>query len=255
MGEVDAALVTFRKALKLAPDIGVNPEVEVAKGLVENGRRSARTGNIEDALQAFRKASKLYPSIDIVPEVEVAKGLVAKGRKLGRNGEVQEAVKIFGKALKFDPNVKVNIEEETARALVQKGRSDVKAGRVKEAIAAYEKAQKVSPGYKISWVNWNSLCWNGCLWGHATDIMFACENAVNEAAGEEKVTPRDSRGVALAVTGDFESAIKDFKYYVEFGPKVRKPKKRISKRERWIEELESGGNPFTPSVLKDLRSE
>ena len=61
---------------------------------------------------------------------------------------------------------------------------------------------------------------------------------------------RDSRGVALALTGDLEGALKDFEAAVGvgFGGDAE-----IEQRRDWIEALRAGRNPITPEVLERLK--
>ena len=57
----------------------------------------------------------------------------------------------------------------------------------------------------------------------------------------------DSRGLARALTGNFQGAILDFKFYIE-----NSKSNDIVERQQWITELEAGKNPFTPEVLSAL---
>jgi regulator of sirC expression with transglutaminase-like and TPR domain len=77
--------------------------------------------------------------------------------------------------------------------------------------------------------------------------MFACENAVKLAPKDEDFI--NSRGLARALTGDFEGAIKDFEKFVEWTNNEEKK----AQRKGWIESLKKGENPFTDEVLKGLR--
>ena len=77
--------------------------------------------------------------------------------------------------------------------------------------------------------------------------MFACENAVKLAPKDEDII--NSRGLARALTGDFEGAIKDFEKFVEW----TNNEKDKAQRKGWIESLKKGENPFTDEVLEGLR--
>ena len=77
--------------------------------------------------------------------------------------------------------------------------------------------------------------------------MFACEKAV-------KLTPnygeiRRYRGLATALTGNYQGAIEDFQVLVE-SIEDEENKARV---EGWIETLKKGENPFTSEVLKELK--
>ena len=82
------------------------------------------------------------------------------------------------------------------------------------AITAYQQAQKLNPDLEISAQNWNILCWQGSLYGHAGDVIFACENAV--ALAPEHGGIIDSRGLARALTGDLKGAVADFRVFIKW---------------------------------------
>ena len=102
--------------------------------------------------------------------------------------------------------------------------------------------------YEISANDWNGLCWNGSLNGYASDVIFACEKAVALAPNDGAI--RDSRGLARALTGDFDGAIEDFQAYIDLADS---PDEMKNQRREWIEALERGENPFTEEVLESLR--
>jgi WD40 repeat protein len=98
------------------------------------------------------------------------------------------------------------------------------------------------------------FCWNGSVDGLAESVMAACERAVE--LDSDNARYRDSRGLARVLTGDFEGAIKDFESYIEWGQNQgRRFEERLRKRQDWIEQLETGHNPFDEAVLKELRQE
>jgi regulator of sirC expression with transglutaminase-like and TPR domain len=77
--------------------------------------------------------------------------------------------------------------------------------------------------------------------------MEACEQAV--AFDPEDGGIRDSRGLARALTGAIEEAIEDFQAFVDW---TDDEEKKVQ-RQRWIDGLRAGKNPFTPEVLEKLR--
>jgi hypothetical protein len=81
-----------------------------------------------------------------------------------------------------------------------------------------------------------------------TKSRRACEKAVELAPTDGGIA--DSRGLARALTGDIENAIKDFRFFIGQGVG-----RNFELREQWIVELEAGNNPFTEKVLEQLRSE
>lgn len=158
----------------------------------------------------------------------------------------------FQKALPLDPDF------EPAPVLVTKGEALVKEGKVKEAIAAYAQAQKLDPNFDISAKSWNTLCRYGSLHGHAKDVLFACDKAV--AIQPYNIEYRDSRGIARALTGNPKGAIEDFQAYIAWIDNLPSGSKddykdKKSQRQRWVDALKAGKNPFTDEELKRLLGE
>lgn len=94
----------------------------------------------------------------------------------------------------------------------------------------------------------NSLCWNGSLNGHAAQVLEYCDKAVALAPDDPGI--RDSRGLSLALVGDYSRAIMDFQFYVE---NAERNAREIEKRQQWISHLRAGNDPFTPEVLEQLQ--
>ena len=82
--------------------------------------------------------------------------------------------------------------------------------------------------------------------------MFACETAV--AMEPEHGSYQDSRGLAKALTGDFEGAIEDFNAYIIWQTENDNDQEEIALREAWIAALEAGSNPFDEETLAALRN-
>ncbi len=142
--------------------------------------------------------------------------LVKVGEEKAKAGNVDEAVATFKTVLqwngelKFDPQKKAQEFQIKGQAehKVTEGESLVTQKKIKEAIAAYDQAQKLDPQVEISANDWNSLCWYGSLHESAKEVMFACEKAVKLASNHGNI--RHSRGLARALTGDYQGAIADF---------------------------------------------
>lgn len=97
------------------------------------------------------------------------------------------------------------------------------------------------------------LCWNGSLWGYAADVMNACEQAV--ALDPENAGSWDSRGVARALVGNTKGAIEDFQDFIDRIEYAEDLDEVKLQRQRWVETLRAGKNPFTPEVIEELRSQ
>lgn len=148
----------------------------------------------------------------------------------------------------------IPIHHSVITNLIGQGKELAQQGKIEEAIAAYEKARTFDPTLNISAQPWNTLCWNGSLLGYAAEVMNICEQAVELAPEHGGI--RDSRGLARALMGDIEGAIEDFRAFVDWMEEEgyrEMYKEEISQRQRWIDALRAGENPFTPEVLEKLR--
>jgi tetratricopeptide (TPR) repeat protein len=230
------------------------PLPATALNQVVEGNNLARAGDVDSSVASFRKALELDPTLRLAPETEArrlaAEVLVEKGQSLARAGDVDGAIASFQKALErnpslaFDPQVKVG--GLPAEVLVNEGRQLVRQGKVKEAIAAYAGAERLDPTLKITARSWNALCWFGSLWKQPGEVMFACERAVQ--LEPENWNIRESRGVARAMTGNINGAIEDFQEYI----KKANDAMRKSQRQRWVDALRAGEDPFTDEEIKIL---
>ena len=149
-----------------------------------------------------------------------------------------------------DSSSTAEVREFVAKTLVAVlGEMLTRQGDIEKAVAAYAEAQKLDPTMEIPAFVGNNLCWWGSLWGHATDVMEACETAV--ALEPENRKFRDSRGLARALTGNIAGAIEDFQAFVEWTD----DEERRLKRQHWLEALRAGENPFTEEEIESLFNE
>ncbi|WP_434685928.1 NACHT domain-containing protein [Pseudanabaena minima] len=132
-----------------------------------------------------------------------------------------------------------------AAVLLCNGSDLVVSGDVDSAIAAYTEAQTIDPNLEISAFYWNQLGWFGSLHNRANDVLFACDKLV------ELGDSADTRGLARALTGNLTGAIEDFEAAINSG---ELEEEILEKRQRWLEVLKSGLNPFTPEELEALRT-
>ncbi len=98
---------------------------------------------------------------------------------------------------------------------------------------------------------YNGLCWFGSLLGDAVNVLDACGQAVITEPNSPYF--RDSRGLARALTGDYEGAILDFQFFVDqaktdSGITTAEVKERI----KWIFSLKKGVDPFDSAELQKL---
>ncbi|MBW4678973.1 MAG: hypothetical protein KME19_02520 [Microcoleus vaginatus WJT46-NPBG5] len=135
---------------------------------------------------------------------------------------------------------------QTSSALLKEGENLVRRGEVKRALSVYAEAEMLNSPLAVSAGDWNTLCWFGSLWGQATDVIDACNKAIELAPKQEEF--RDSRGLARALSGDIEGAIEDFQIFVD----TTEDQSRKYQRQSWINSLRRGQNPFTPEQIKQL---
>ena len=86
-------------------------------------------------------------------------------------------------------------------------------------------------------------------------VLPSCEQAVKLAKQDQAGFIHDSRGVALAMTGHYPEAAREFEQYVEWAKGKAEYKEQSRRREAWISELKGGRNPFDQATLKALRIE
>ncbi len=240
----------------------------VATSIAKEGKQLAKKGNVDQAVVKFKAALTVDPGFDLDPEKQAkrlaAPALVKKGEKLAKKGDLDAAVVQFKNALILDPDLDLEPEKEAKRfaapVLVKEAMQLAKKGEIKAALDAFAEAQANNPGLKISARTWNTLCWNGSLWGFATAVMDACDKAV--ALLPDNGQFNDGRGMARALTGDFPGAIEDFQHHIQWGKQEmgwRGGKflsdKKIRQRQNWIEKLRAKQNPFNKELLKQLRGE
>lgn len=111
----------------------------------------------------------------------------------------------------------------------------------------FEKAIQIDP---LNTSALNNYCWFGSLLGDAENVLTICEKAVE--LEPENPYFRDSRGLAYALTGNYDAAIQDFLYYVSVSAEYSFYPADVADRVRWIESLSQDINPFTVEELKRL---
>ncbi len=194
---------------------------------IEAGRNLAKLDDIEGAL------SNAIPSAPQDDVQEIA--------QLTQAPELPSA---------SDSSSKAEVRKLAAKSLVAVlGEMLTRQGDIEKAVAAYAEAQKLDPTIEIPAIVGNNLCRWGSLWGHAADVMDACETAV--ALEPENGKFRDSRGLARVLTGNIAGAIEDFQVFVNW---TDNEEKRL-KRQRWLEALRAGENPFTEEEMESLFNE
>jgi tetratricopeptide (TPR) repeat protein len=234
-----------------------------AEGFVVRGSAMAGNGYVEDGLVLLRKAIALDPSRKLDPEAVArtasARHFLREGERRARDGDFEAALPLYTKAkeldatLDFDPRQRA--AQSAASGLVNKVRLLSYRGDIAQALATLERARQLDPTREMTSEQWNQLCWNGSVWGHAAEVMFACERAVEMDEGSGNFGSIDSRGLARALVGNLEGALADFREILDVLSVGNGVDEIIAQRRSWIARLERGENPVTPEVLAELRRE
>jgi len=117
----------------------------------------------------------------------------------------------------LNPELDFNPHREARRLAAQQkiaeGKWLVRKGEALAAIATYEQAERILPDLKMSIHDWNYLCYFSSLWGHAAEVLKICDYAV--ALAPHNCDIRRTRGIARAITGNFDGAIEDFQIFID----------------------------------------
>lgn len=127
----------------------------------------------------------------------------------------------------------------------------LRSRKFEEAVKLYKEADELtrnSPVEVVSAREWNTLCWRGCIYGHAELVEFAGEKAV--AMSPNTATYHDTLGLARGILGNLDEAIKEFELCLQLPNTFSEESK--TQRRAWIEAMNEGKMPFTSEVLKSL---
>jgi tetratricopeptide (TPR) repeat protein len=221
---------------------------------------------VEGAVEKYREALVIDSSISSElgnPESR-AKGIAVQslidwGDNLARDGDVEGAIEKYSEALIIDPSVSSDLGDPESRAreigIISEIYNLISSGEYHEASVKLSVVMDTYPDLKeeIDTYYLNFLCWDGSLNGFAEDVKDACE-----LLGE--LTPDhgghiDSRGLNRAILDDFQGAIEDFDFAVQWFIEQGYPETIISKRKAWLDSLKEGVNPFDQKTLEELRNE
>lgn len=142
---------------------------------------------------------------------------------------------------------KVSVDSIVAADHLAKAERLIRRGQVEDAMTWFTAAQTDDPRLAGSTAFWFPLCWYGTLWDRAADVLSPCDELVSLAP--EDAGARRARGMARAVTGDYQGAIEDF----EAALRGRMDVGSARTMRDWIAELRAGRNPITSRVLEGLR--
>gem|GEM_PF-415956 len=260
-GQIDEAIAKFQQAVSLDGTLNLDPKAKATElgvpVLVKQGKELAAEGKVDEAAEKFQAALKWDDTLELNPKSEAIQiatsALVEQGKQLARQGRVDAATEKFQQALKLDNTLNLNPETEAkqiaAAAVLEKAKQLVKQQKYKAAIEAYTEAQKIDSTVKISAQNWNEICWYGSLRGEAAAVLATCEKAVTLAP--KSAGYRANLGIAKALTGDTEGAIKDFETFIQ----LSENEASNEQVQGYIDALRAGENPFTEAEIKRLLGE
>jgi hypothetical protein len=117
------------------------------------------------------------------------------------------------------------------------------------AMTLIEHAFAVDSTFAVQPREMNNLCWAGALTGRAAKVLPFCERAVGRQPNDINIL--DSRGLALALTGERERAIADLSLSAEQHEELG----IRELRRQWASTLNGGGALRLDSVRLQLRAE
>ncbi|MCB9422794.1 MAG: tetratricopeptide repeat protein [Ardenticatenaceae bacterium] len=100
----------------------------------------------------------------------------------------------------------------------------------------------------------NNLCWDYAITEQPELALPYCYQSI---ALEPAPSSMDSRGVAYGLLGNYEAAIADFEFVVADLENSSSPELAAIREQRadWIVQMQNGQNPFTPTIMAELRGE
>jgi WD40 repeat protein len=186
--------------------------------------------------------------------------LVAEARIKGMSGKPEDALTLFQEAKKLDHSISLDPQTEINPYFIPKGERLAREGDIKAALVAY--GESIKRNSNISVDSWNTLCWNGSIYNSASQVMFACDNAVN--LEPDNLDIRDNRAVAKALAGDINGGIAEievmlpklFRQNLESLFAIKKKEAlsfTYSEQQSRLNDLKEGKNPFTDEKLEEWR--
>jgi tetratricopeptide (TPR) repeat protein/DNA polymerase III delta prime subunit len=225
-GDLKQAIFEFSRSIELCSDYG---PVYLCRANVFRTQ-----GDYERAIEDYTKVIELTPSDPAA--------YFYRADAFRTQGDYERAIEDYTKVIELTPS--------DPAAYFYRADAYRAAGNVKRSVPDYARAAELSPD-NVDYCK--SLCLFGSLAGHATDVMYECELAVRLAPDHGAI--RDIRGLARALTGNYDGAIDDFRFYVEWSKEHDEYEPYGRWREAWIAELEAGRNPFDEATLEELLNE
>ncbi len=194
----------------------------------------------------------LQTQLKVLPEHVESKLLL--GEVLAKQDHPIPVLEQFKQALTLLPNLAFNPKEKLKQ--IQAEMLIGQATELSFETKADEIVQKIEQALQlnietIEAASLAHLCWQGALNQQVKSVLKLCELAVKKEPDNADYI--DARGLARALTGDFNGAIADFQFYIKHVSDDELAEEMISQRQAWIKTLEKGKNPFNKAVLNSLR--
>ena len=231
-GDRDRALGSLERALAHDPDYA-GAYVNRASIYVDMGM----AGDLARAFEDLDQAQELQPDLAAAHVVR-ASAYLARGEA----GDSEEAIGELSRAIELEPG--------SAVAHFNRGLIYSELGDWNGSLYDLTRAQELHPqnaGFN------SALCLQLALAGQAGKALQYCDWAL---AIQPEGLPLDSRALAFALAGDTERAIGDYEALLEWlGSTAGQVCRSLyeDSRRNWKETLQRGGNPFSPSILEQLR--
>lgn len=259
LGKYEEAIADFSETIRL--DHKYASAAYKARGDVYN-KLGEYDKAVADYITAIGLDSELAKQCDNIPYCTAAIKLdpndtqaynnlgyiyIGLGDEYFRLGMYEKAVANHAEAIRIARNTSnIDLLHNAERAVGYRVHFILRSGRIEQVLDLLSQFEQLQAPIMDADIL-NDVCWNGSLWGYASQVLDICEQAVRLEPDNADI--RDSRGLARALTGDFEGAILDFQYFVEHSS----DSDAVAKRKQWILELQKGNNPFTPEVLDSLK--
>ena len=231
-GDVDRALASLERSLRNNPEYA---GAHVNRAGIYSVR--GEPGDLELAFEDLDRALELDPEL---ASAYVGRAIAFLAR--GQQGDMELALAELSRGIDLRPDL--------ASAYFSRGLIYSELGDWNGSLRDFQRSQDLKPAN----ATYNStLCLQMSIVGNPESALQYCDWAL---AIEPEGLALDSRGLANALAGNTEQAIRDFEALLEWmNDSAREGCEDYygASRRNWLETLRQGGNPFNPSILEQLR--
>jgi WD40 repeat protein len=172
-----------------------------------------------------------------------------------KRGDLDETILELTALKQADPGLNIDPIVDSRKAwttgALRQAQDRAEDGRIDEAYSIMEDIKGRGDPNVSAAAAWNDICWHGGLSDNPAASKQACERAVQS-------NPRDggyydSRGLVRARVGDFDGAVEDFRFFLNWAKTQPDYKDEIEERQAWLKLLRKRQNPFDERQLAKLR--